>query len=150
MKLSLTRLLLINKRLFQTWSFLVLLALIPLTAFGLSRVSTAEKGILTIDETGNSFVEYGQLAAGKDVALVGHFCGLEMHMTRVDSISILEKRPQSGQTSSRESKKSKDTELSRYPSIDLIVRGLLVRHLFQCPPFQAGFYKRLTFNHFSV
>ena len=48
MKLSLTRLLLINKRLFQTWSFLVLLALIPLTAFGLSRVSTAEKGILTI------------------------------------------------------------------------------------------------------
>ena len=55
-----------------------------------------EKGILTIDETGNSFVEYGQLAAGKDVAFVGHFCGLEMHMTRVNSISILEKRPQNG------------------------------------------------------
>ena len=41
-------------------------------------------------------------------------------------------------SSRRESKKSNDTEQSRYPSIDLIVRGLTVRHLFQCPRVAMG------------
>ena len=54
------------------------------------------KGILTIDETTNSFVEYGRQAEGRDVAFVGHFCGLEMHMAKAGSVSVLEKRPQEG------------------------------------------------------
>ena len=55
-----------------------------------------DKGLLALDETTNSFVLYGQQAEGKDVAFVGHFCGLEMHMAKAASISILEKRPQPG------------------------------------------------------
>lgn len=61
------------------------------------RLSELEsRGLLVIDETANSFVEYGNQAAGKDVAFVGHFCGLEMHMAKAGSVSILEKRPQEG------------------------------------------------------
>ena len=48
MELFFTRLLLINKRLFHTGSYLLLLALIPLTALALRHVSQEEKGILTI------------------------------------------------------------------------------------------------------
>lgn len=55
-----------------------------------------EKGIVKVDETSNSFVEYGREAEGKDVAFVGHFCGLEMHMAKAGSVSVLEKRPQPG------------------------------------------------------
>ncbi|MBR0455504.1 MAG: hypothetical protein IJJ01_02475 [Firmicutes bacterium] len=55
----------------------------------------AESKII-IDTTSNSFVEYGQLVNGKDVTFVGHFCGLEQHMTKAGSVSILEKRPQPG------------------------------------------------------
>ena len=47
-KLRLTRLFLINKRLFRTYSFIVLLLMIPLTAGALSLVSTQDKGIVTI------------------------------------------------------------------------------------------------------
>ena len=55
-----------------------------------------KKGLLAVDETTNSFVEYGRQAEGKDVAFVGHFCGLEMHMAKAGSVSVLEKRPQPG------------------------------------------------------
>ena len=55
-----------------------------------------DKGLLTIDETTNSFVEYGRQAEGRDVAFVGHFCGLEMHMAKAGSVVVLEKRPQQG------------------------------------------------------
>jgi len=54
------------------------------------------KGMLAIDETTNSFVEYGRQAEGRDVAFVGHFCGLEMHMAKAGSVAVLEKRPQEG------------------------------------------------------
>ena len=48
MKIWLTRLFLTNKRLFRTYSFLVLLLMIPLTAVSLSFISTADKGVVTI------------------------------------------------------------------------------------------------------
>jgi uncharacterized protein (DUF4213/DUF364 family) len=53
-------------------------------------------GRVTIDATTNSFLEYSKLVDGKDVTFVGHFCGLEKHMARAGSVSILEKRPQPG------------------------------------------------------
>ena len=55
-----------------------------------------EQGKVTIDTTTNSFIEYGRLVDGKDVTFVGHFCGLEQHMAKAGSVSILEKRPQPG------------------------------------------------------
>ncbi len=54
------------------------------------------EGKITLDTTSNSFIEYGEMVDGKDVTFVGHFCGLEQHMTKAGSISILEKRPQPG------------------------------------------------------
>ncbi len=61
------------------------------------RLQELEKaGTLKVDMTTNSLVEYGRQAAGKDVAFVGHFCGLEMHMKDAASVSVLEKRPQPG------------------------------------------------------
>lgn len=54
------------------------------------------QGKITIDTTSNSFHEYSKLVDGKDVTFVGHFCGLERHMARAGSVSILEKRPQPG------------------------------------------------------
>ena len=55
-----------------------------------------QQGKVTIDTTSNSFIEYGKMVEGKDVTFVGHFCGLEQHMTKAGSVSILEKRPQPG------------------------------------------------------
>jgi uncharacterized protein (DUF4213/DUF364 family) len=54
------------------------------------------EGKVTIDTTSNSFIEYGEMVNGKDVTFVGHFCGLEQHMAKAGSVSILEKRPQPG------------------------------------------------------
>lgn len=48
MKIRLTRLFLINKRLFRSRSFLILLLLIPFAAAALHFVSTGEKGVVTI------------------------------------------------------------------------------------------------------
>ena len=55
-----------------------------------------EAGKVTVDTTSNSFFEYGKLAAGRDVAFVGHFCGLEQHMAKAGSVSVLEKNPHPG------------------------------------------------------
>ena len=55
-----------------------------------------KQGKITVDTTSNSFIEYGKLVDGRDVTFVGHFCGLEQHMTKAGSVSILEKRPQPG------------------------------------------------------
>ena len=41
----------------------------------------------------------------------------------------------------------KDTEISRYPSIVLIVRGLLIRHLFQCPRLDSGAFFVVTVSN---
>ena len=54
------------------------------------------EGKVAIDTTSNSFIEYGEMVNGKDVTFVGHFCGLEQHMAKAGSVSILEKRPQLG------------------------------------------------------
>lgn len=54
------------------------------------------QGKVTIDTTTNSFIKYGQMVGGRDVAFVGHFCGLERFMGDAGSVSILEKRPQPG------------------------------------------------------
>ena len=58
--------------------------------------SLEKAGKVTIDTTSNSFIEYGKMVDGKDVTFVGHFCGLEQHMAKAGSVSILEKRPQPG------------------------------------------------------
>lgn len=55
-----------------------------------------DAGILTVDRTTNSFVEYGIQATGKNVAFVGHFCGLESFMKDAAEVAVLEKRPQPG------------------------------------------------------
>lgn len=61
------------------------------------RLEELEKaGVLTVDRTTNSFLEYGRQAEQKDVVFVGHFCGLEQFMKDASSIAVLEKRPQPG------------------------------------------------------
>ena len=55
-----------------------------------------DEGKVKIDTTSNSFIEYSNLVEGKDVTFVGHFCGLERHMAKAGSVSVLEKRPQPG------------------------------------------------------
>ena len=55
-----------------------------------------DQGLITIDTTSNSFLEYGKMVGGCDVTFVGHFCGLERYMADAGSVSILEKRPQPG------------------------------------------------------
>ncbi len=56
----------------------------------------AAQGRITIDTTSNSFIEYGQMVNRKNVTFVGHFCGLEQHMGKAGSVSVLEKDPQPG------------------------------------------------------
>lgn len=79
----------------KSWNFLdASVGTAALNAYHNSPITATKIPGMTV--TKNAFTDYGNAVAGKDAAIIGHFINLERFLTEAAHITVLERKPESG------------------------------------------------------